>query len=207
MNKFNFISLLHRLYQLDMFVYDLFTAIAFVVNNIFNAITTLKGEFYFDTMIIMVPVYEALMKIIPASTQTLNNRRSAIQAKWLSNNKCDLALIQAVANCWQNGNVNVTFTPRYLTVNDINNMTVNELDQQLISNFASGNDQQYSAINIEFVNIIGVPGDINTLKNMLSAVVPAHIPLSFLYKYLPVSKVNNMTVNELNQQLISNFAY
>lgn len=116
MDKSSFISLLHRFYQKDVFVNDIFSAVVIVVNSIVSAITALKGELYFDTMVFMIPVYETMMKIIPLSSQSLDDRRTVIQARWCSTGHNNIALLQNVANIWQNGETIVTFVSGQIVI-------------------------------------------------------------------------------------------
>ena len=109
MDKYSFIDLLHNFYRNDPFINDLFTAIAYVINNVSSAVDALKGELYFDTMVYMIPVYEAIMKITPLSSQSLDDRRTVIQARWLSMGHNDITLLQNIANIWKNGETVVTF--------------------------------------------------------------------------------------------------
>lgn len=104
-----FIKLLHNLYWADTFVNALFTSITAVTNKIYNAIYAIKNEFYFDTMVYLVPYYERIMQITPRSDQSLDDRRTVIKARWLSKGNNTLALLQNVLNQWKNGETTVEF--------------------------------------------------------------------------------------------------
>ena len=68
-------------------------------------------NFYFDTLTEAgVEYFESLLKITPSDIQTLDDRRYAIQAKWLMNNHNSIALVQRVCNSWKRGEVEASFT-------------------------------------------------------------------------------------------------
>lgn len=107
--KNDFISLLHKLQSEDKFVNDLFTSVGFVVNKALDAITAIKNEMYFDTMVYLVPYYEKIMQISPRADQTLTDRRSQIKARWLSRGHNSITLLQNVLNSWLNGETTAEF--------------------------------------------------------------------------------------------------
>ncbi len=78
----------------------------------FNAkVSETIANFFFDSLTYDGILYfEELLKITPSNIQTLDDRRYAIQAKWLMNNHNSLALIQRVCNSWKRGEVEASFT-------------------------------------------------------------------------------------------------
>lgn len=85
-------------------------AIATWLENLSAKIAEIASNFFFDTLTQDgVEYFEDLLKITPSDTQTLDDRRYAIQAKWLMNNHNSIALIQRVCNSWKRGEVEVSF--------------------------------------------------------------------------------------------------
>jgi hypothetical protein len=61
-------------------------------------------------------------------------------------------------------------------------------------------------IQVKFVGEYGVPSDLDSLKSELNKSKPAHLAIDYLFKYLLVKDVHNMTVNELQLTTINKFA-
>lgn len=91
------------------FVYDLFNAIYITLKKVNDFTAQLKKEFFFDTITMGIEAYEKLLKIIPYPNATIEERRSAIRAKWLSHGKNTIQLIQDVCNSWENGELEAGF--------------------------------------------------------------------------------------------------
>ncbi len=208
MNKDLIIQQLHELYFNDPFVNDLFNSSGIELDTIEALTEELKQQMFFDQLTFALEDNEKLLQITPKPTQTIEDRRSTIQGKWLISNKCDLELIQAIANSWKNGEVTVLFQRKYLRTMDVNKLTVDQLNNTYINNFAFGVNKQYSIVKVQFNSIIGVPDDLDTLIDMLNVVIPCHLPLQIIFKYLLVKDINNiMTINQLNNTKINNFAF
>jgi len=107
--KDGFLNLLPSLYRLDTFLNDLFTSIANVFNKTQNLIISVKNEFNFSTMVYRIPYYENLLKIIPTSNQTLDDRRAMIRARWIAKGHNSIQLLQNVLNSWINGETEIHF--------------------------------------------------------------------------------------------------
>lgn len=61
---------------------------------------------------------------------------------------------------------------------------------------------------VQFVGAFGVPEDMDSLKAALRLVVPAHLPVDYLLRYLLIRDIHEvMTLTELEMQPLSNFAF
>lgn len=70
----------------------------------------LIADMFFDTCSEkQLKAYEKEADITPLSTQDEDGRRSAVEAKWKSSGKVDIEMLQAVANSWKHGKVDVDF--------------------------------------------------------------------------------------------------
>lgn len=79
--------------------------------DVFNAkLVEFYSNFYFDKLTLNgVIFFEKELDITPLSTQTIEERRLGIQAKWLANNHNSIHLIQAVCNAWKNNEIKADF--------------------------------------------------------------------------------------------------
>lgn len=106
----NIINYLNKVYRIDEYVESITHAIANVFETLSLGIDCLKNNFFFDTLNIEgVEFFENLLKITPSTKQTLTDRKSTIQAKWLSGNHNCIDLIQKICDAWKNGEVEVDF--------------------------------------------------------------------------------------------------
>lgn len=98
-------------------------------------IVEFASNFFFDTLTQDgVEYFEDLLKITPSDTQTLDDRRYAIQAKWLMNNHNSIALIQRVCNSWKRGEVEVSFTGGKIRITFVGSYGVpDDLDGLLVA--------------------------------------------------------------------------
>lgn len=179
MTKEYILAQLNKLHRTDPWVNEIFVASGLTMDTVADLILGLYNSNWFDLLSEQwVKFYEEKMGITPTASQTLADRRSAIQAKWKSGGKIDLALIQAVCDSWQNGEVSAEFTGgviqltfnsiygvppdlqtllnavddvkpahlalayvlKFLLVEDVEQMTLEELETKTIDQFAFGGD-------------------------------------------------------------------
>lgn len=110
MTKEFVLAQLHRLYRNDPWVGALFSAAGASLDQVADVVLAAYESNWFDTMPEeYVRRYESRMGLTAKAGQTLEDRRSAIEAKWKSSGTVGVDLLQAVADSWRNGEVNVDF--------------------------------------------------------------------------------------------------
>lgn len=63
-------------------------------------------------------------------------------------------------------------------------------------------------IRVQFVGAFGVPEDMDSLKAALRLVIPAHLPVDYILKYLLIGDIHNiMSLDTLQSNPLSNFAF
>lgn len=174
----NMLASLPTAYRKDAWVIALLSAIA-GVDSAQRAVSSASAQqMFLDSMTWALAIEERIAGITPAAGASLEERRSVLQAKWRSaTGKCDVDLIQRVCDSWQNGEVDVDF-----------------VDGEIV---------------LRFVGAYGVP-DADALAALQSAVqevIPAHLAVAYLYRYLLVREVSAMTVSELQTHTIDEFAF
>ena len=99
-----------------------------MVRNVLEAIGTEMDAFdggvdqnmqdlFFDLCSLeMLKIYEREAGITPLQSQDAAARRSAVEAKWKSGGKVDVKMLQAVANSWKNGKVDVDFVDNKIQI-------------------------------------------------------------------------------------------
>lgn len=99
------LNCLHKLYRQDAWIQELFQAAG--LDDIQAAIDDLAAQNFFDTATWALAVYEKDLGIQAVGSD--ESRRSVIEAAWKSTGKVDIALLQAVADSWKNGEIEVKF--------------------------------------------------------------------------------------------------
>ena len=100
---------LHKIVRKDQYINDLLIAPGSHLDLIKEKKEYLKKEFLFSTM--SLERIEALEKELnyKVKAESLEGKRIEIEARWKTTGKCDLELLQQLANNWRNGEVKVTF--------------------------------------------------------------------------------------------------
>lgn len=128
-----------------------------------------------DTLTWNLETEERIAGIVPPAGATEEDRRSALKAKWRSGGKVTIQQIQAVADAWRNGEVEVSFPN--------------------------------GRIHVQFVGSFGVPTNMDGLKQAIARMIPSHLPVDYLLKYLLVEDIEQMTLEELETKTIDQFAF
>lgn len=174
----NMLGSLPTAYRKDAWVIALLSAIAGVDDAQRADADETAQQMFLDSMTWALAIEERIAGITPAAGAGVEERRSVLQAKWRSaTGKCDVDLIQRVCDSWQNGEVDVDF-----------------VDGEIV---------------LRFVGAYGVPDAdaLAALKDAVQEVIPAHLAVKYLYRYLLVREVSAMTVSELQTHTISEFAF
>ena len=110
MNKEKMISYLHKLYKEDLYFNALLNAIGINLDFIDKKVEQANNNMFFDICDSKtLSFYEKEANIIPKITQTREERAEALSAKWRSEGKTDIQLLQSVCNAWKNGKTSVSF--------------------------------------------------------------------------------------------------
>ena len=174
----NMLSSLPTAYRKDAWVIALLSAIAGVDDAQRADADETAQQMFLDSMTWALAIEERIAGITPAAGAGVEERRSVLQAKWRSaTGKCDVDLIQRVCDSWQNGEVDVDF-----------------VDGEIV---------------LRFVGAYGVPDAdaLAALKAAVQEVIPAHLAVKYLYRYLLVREVDGMVIDTLQSHTISEFAF
>ena len=112
-----------------------------------------------------------------ASTGTLEERRTALIARWRGAGKCDVERIQSVCDSWRNGEISVGFAEGVVVLTFIG---------------AYG---------------IPAPAELAALQEAVDRTIPCHLAVQFLWRWLLVREVSAMTIDDLQMHRIGDFAF
>lgn len=111
------------------------------------------------------------------STGTLEERRTALIARWRGSGKCDVDLIQRVCDSWKNGEISVGFAKGVILLTFVGAYGVPEA------------------------------AELAALQDAVENTIPCHLAVSYLYRYLLVREVDGMTLDELQGHTMHDFAF
>lgn len=165
-------------YRRDAWVIALLGAVQAVDEGQRDAAREAADQLFLDSMTYVLPVEERIAGLTPGTGDTLEQRRSVLQAKWRSaTGVCNVDLIQRVCDAWENGEIDVDF-----------------VDGEIV---------------LQFVGAYGVPTEQAqaALQAAVLEVIPAHLAVQYLYRYLLVREVHGMPINELQGHTLHDFAF
>ncbi|MGG0702969.1 putative phage tail protein [Bacillus inaquosorum] len=120
--------------------------------------------------------YEKELGIASDENKPLGERRSNVLSKRRGFGNFNAKLIKTVARSYTNGEVEVK------------------------PNFAD------YEIEIKFISNVGIPPNLEDFKSAIDDITHAHIGIVYQYRYLTINEVKVMTLNEVNNTQLSNFA-
>lgn len=103
------LKLQHKLVREDPYVIDMTKATDLSIEDIEKALEDIEKQFWFDTMTWGADILAKQLDIkIPANT-SIEDKRSILEARWKNSGKSDIYLLQAIADSWKNGEIEVGF--------------------------------------------------------------------------------------------------
>jgi hypothetical protein len=110
------INNLHTIMRSDPFILEMFTSAGITTDNLEANLQDLVNQYWIDTATWGLDKWESILGIPTNLTQSYESRRSGVRAKWRSNGKADISLLQTVADSWYNGQIDVSFASGTINV-------------------------------------------------------------------------------------------
>ena len=162
-------------YRTDKWVCDLLAAIQSLDDTQREQMLDITQQLFPGSMTWTLAIEERDAGL--ASTGTLEERRTALIARWRGAGKCDVERIQSVCDSWRNGEISVGFTEGVIVLTFVG---------------AYG---------------IPAPADLAALQETVDRTIPCHLAVQFLWRWLLVREVSAMTIDELQMHRIGDFAF
>ena len=162
-------------YRTDKWVCDLLAAIQSLDDTQREQMLDITQQLFPGSMTWALAIEERDAGL--ASTGTLEERRTALIARWRGSGKCDVDLIQRVCDSWKNGEISVGFAKGVIVLTFVGAYGVLEA------------------------------AELAALRDAVEHTIPCHLAVSYLYRYLLVREVSAMTVDELQGHRIGDFAF
>lgn len=113
-------------YRTDPWILALCGAVQILLEELGRETAELPVQIRLSELTWQLPVEERLAGLSPRSGASLEDRRSAVIAKWRSGGPVTLEQIQAVADAWRNGVVEVGFDGSTITVTFVGELGIPE---------------------------------------------------------------------------------
>lgn len=121
--------------------------------------------------------YERELQIVVDAGKPTDQRRSVIISKMRGYGKGSGELLKNVAEAYDGGTIDVSVVPA-----------------------------EYRIV-ITFVDTVGIPPNLDDLKAALEEIKPAHMTLTYEFRYLLIKEIHNvMTINQIQTIKLSKFA-
>lgn len=141
-----------------------------------QALDETLAQFFVDTATWGLERWESDLDIATDASKPLDQRRSLVKSKLRGTGTVTVALMRSVAESFDNGAIEVTQQPALYKVA------------------------------IRFVDTIGLPPNMDDIKAALEAIVPAHLVVTYSFRYLTVNEVNGQTINQMQAHPLTDFA-
>ena len=162
-------------YRTDKWVCDLLAAIQSLDDTQREQMLDITQQLFPDSMTWLLETEERAANL--PSIGTLEERRTALIARWRGAGKCDVERIQSVCDSWRNGEISVGFTEGVIVLTFVG---------------AYG---------------IPAPAELAALQEAVDRTIPCHLAVQFLWRWLLVREVSAMTIDELQMHRIGDFAF
>ena len=164
-------------YRTDRWVCDLLGCIAALDEKQRESALGTAAQLFPDAMTWILETEERIAGLEGNAALTLEERRTALQARWRAAGKCDVELIQRVCDSWKNGEISVGFAEGVIVLTFVGAYGVPEA------------------------------AELAALQEAVDRTIPCHLAAEYLWRWLLVREVAAMTVDELQTHPVSEFAF
>ncbi len=109
MFKEDLLNNIHRLYREDPYIKDIFNSAGLDLDNLKDNLQDMLDQYDFSKMTWAIPILEDMLNFKTNSSAPTEDKRSQLTAKYRSNGKADIQLLQAIVDSWKNGDCDVKF--------------------------------------------------------------------------------------------------
>lgn len=110
------INNLHKIFRKDPYLNSLLSSAGLNLDSLEKKADDTGKEFWFDTMSsIGIAILENQLDYYTTSS-TIEGKREELEARWKTTGKCDLELLQKIADSWRNGQIAVLFTDAVIEI-------------------------------------------------------------------------------------------
>ena len=164
-------------YRTDKWVRDLLGCIAALDEKQRESALETAAQLFPDAMTWILGTEERIAGLEGNAALTLEERRTALIARWRGSGKCDVDLIQRVCDSWKNGEISVGFAKGVILLTFVGAYGAPEA------------------------------AELAALQEAVDRTIPCHLAVSYLYRYLLVREVDGMTLDELQGHTMHDFAF
>ena len=164
-------------YRRDPWVRDLLGCIAALDEKQRESALETAAQLFSDAMTWILETEERIAGLEGNAALTLEERRTALQARWRAAGKCDVELIQRVCDSWKNGEISVGFAEGVIVLTFVGAYGVPEA------------------------------AELAALQEAIECTIPCHLAAEYLWRWLLVREVDGMPLDELQGHTMHDCAY
>ncbi|MNP25421.1 hypothetical protein D3C76_1182290 [compost metagenome] len=147
------------------------------LDSLFDTLDGILKQFFVQTATWGLERWEQELGIKSDYLKPIEQRRAVVESKLRGSGKFSGRLVKNVAEAYDGGTVNVTFEP------------------------------QAWSFTIHFVDTVGIPPNLDDLKEVIEEIKPAHMKVEYEFSYLLIRDIDGvMTLDQLEQEPLLNFA-
>lgn len=121
-------------------------------------------------------LWERELGIPPDPAKPIGQRRSLVMSKIRGTGTVTVELLHTVAQSYDRGSIEV-------------------IEEPVLYRFT-----------VRFIDTLGLPPNIDDLKSAIEAIKPAHLAVQYAYRYLNISEVQKMTIQQIQSHPLTDFA-
>lgn len=148
---------------------------ALEVGDIKSSITDILNQCFIDSATWGLKYWEEFLKIPVDENKDNDYRRSVVKSKLRGIGTVNSSLLDTVAESYVNGTIEVT-----------------------------EDNPNYQFI-VRFVDVNGIPPNLDDLKNAIEEIKPAHLQVLYRYKYLVISEMDATRIVDLDTMTLNDF--
>lgn len=133
-------------------------------------------QLYVQTATWGLDLWEAELGIGTDREKPISQRRSAIISKIRGTGTVTIELIQNVAQAYEHGTVTVKQQPALY---------------------------QFT---VQFVDTLGLPPNLDDLKDAIEDIKPAHLAVQYSFRYLSISEIQGLTIDQIQAHKMTDFS-
>ncbi|MUT67821.1 DUF2313 domain-containing protein [Paenibacillus sp. NEAU-GSW1] len=146
-------------------------------DDLVEATNSNLDQIFVDTATWGLSRWEKELAIKPPAGQPFEQRRSTIRSKMRGTGMITIKLIRSVAEAFHGGEIDVSTHPELYRVT------------------------------IKFIDSVGIPPNLDDLKNVLRDIIPAHLDVVYTFSYLLINEIHGMvTLSDLEAIPLKKFA-
>ncbi|MBB6674503.1 YmfQ family protein [Cohnella nanjingensis] len=163
-------------YATSLVMQSLLNAQGTELDDLRLAVEDTLNQFFVNSATWGLDIWEQELAIPTDITKPISQRRSLLMSKIRGTGTVTVELLHTVAQSYDRGSIDVVEEPSLYR------------------------------FTVRFIDTLGLPPNLDDLKSAIEAIKPAHLAVQFAYRYLNISEVQKMTIQQIQNHPLTDFA-